>query len=121
MPVQRLAERIDDPADPAVVRRDTGGAAQLNPGADGQPFGCAIGQDRHALWCQPQHLAAQIADLHPVALTGQPRQTRDLNRSATHRHHATQGCRHRDSGDFRPERRKNICHGILPLFAAYPF
>ena len=55
--VQRLARRINNPADPAVIRCDLGLAQKLDPVTDRHPVARGIRQDRTAPRSQPQNLA----------------------------------------------------------------
>ena len=66
--VQRLAEGIDDPADPAVVGRNLGPAEQFDPVADRH----AVGRRRRAgPYSPPRRQAQHLAPDRPVAAADQ--------------------------------------------------
>jgi len=78
--VQRRAERIDHPADPAVVRGDAVLACKDHPVADLQPLGGAVGQDGDMIGRQRQNLAADRAAV-PVRQVDQIAQCRDIRQA----------------------------------------
>jgi hypothetical protein len=122
--VQRLPGRVDDPPDPAVIRRDLGLSQKLHPITDGHPVAGGIRQDRTAPRREAQHLApgdlVAAVDQHPVT-DRRSVQPGYLGQPASRLRHPPDPPHGSTSGDFRQETIEKTSHGILPLFALHRF
>ena len=122
--VQRLTRRVDDAADPAVIRGDLGPAQQLDPVGNRHAVAGGIRQHRTASRRQAQHLApcdpVAAVDQDPVT-DGSPVQPRHLGKAASGFAYPANPRDRGGLGDFGKKTIKHTGHGILPLFALNRF
>jgi hypothetical protein len=123
-PIKRLAGGVDDPADPAVVRRNVGVTKKLYPVADRHAVARGIGQNEAKARRQPQYLApgGQIAAVYAHPVTNRRRcQPCNLRQPSAGLHDAPNAADGGTSGNFCQQSGEEVSHGILPLFALNRF
>ena len=101
--IEGLPGRVDDPPDPAVVRRNFGLAQKLNPVIDGHAVARGIGQHAGASGNQTQDFSSRSAvaavDQHPIT-DGRGFQPRHIDQPAAGFHDPADPSHGCARGDF---------------------